>query len=102
MNLTVLRKIVRLNPGLELISQIAHTLAGAIVLLLLYVKWGRKGALWGVGIDVVWAATKEFWIDIVYESPELSGMWIGGVKDAAYYLLGTLIAWAWIFWTRWI
>lgn len=75
---------------------IAHAAIGAVATLAPYIKWGTKGSLIATALISAYALLKEFVIDIFWESPELSGMWLGGVYDCLGYAAGVGLAWAWL------
>lgn len=56
-------------------------------LLLLHSGWG-----WPLVVCVVYGILKEFIIDIHFESPAVSGMWWGGLRDFAGYIVGAGVA----------
>lgn len=86
------------NPTYDNLAQTAHALAGYAVVLTAS-QFGTKPLIVVAGLFVVYAAVKEFWFDIHYEKPEVSGGWTGGVKDFAFYMVG-LIAGLIVIWLR--
>ena len=50
------------------------------------------GLFWGNVACLIYALFKEFLFDILFEAPETSGGWLGGVKDFAGYIAGACIA----------
>lgn len=86
------------NPTYDNLAQTAHALAGYAIVLTAS-QFGGKPPIVVGGLFVVYAAVKEFWFDIHYETPEVSGGWSGGVKDFAFYMVG-LAAGLIVIWLR--
>ena len=77
-------------------DQISHTGWGwAVVQTVAYsprIHWhDPRRALETLVGWIIFAAWKEFWFDIHYETPELSGMWKGGLLDFSTLVLGGVV-----------
>lgn len=68
------------------VCQIAHTLAGALIVVLAAFLF--HDPLFGVIFAIVWAGLKEFWYDLAYEPLAISGGLAGSWEDFAFYLVG--------------
>lgn len=68
--------------------QVCHTtIAYSFVL-----TCGRQWRYEATAAVLLFSAWKEFWFDIHYETPELSGEWLGGIVDFSTYQLGMILA----------
>jgi hypothetical protein len=70
----------------------AHAMTGALI-----VSWGCllgswHGALWAALGTFLFGCWKEFWWDIHYETPALSGGYLGGLRDLAGYVVGSALS----------
>jgi hypothetical protein len=74
----------------NMVAQIAHASAAYAVTVTFYV-FGIS-MIYPILSIVAFAALKEFWYDIKYESPEESGGVPGSIKDFIFYLLGLTLA----------
>lgn len=68
------------------VCQIAHTLAGTLIVVLAAYFFGAPLA--GVGLMLAWAIPKEFWYDLRYEPAAISGGLDGSATDFGFYCLG--------------
>jgi hypothetical protein len=68
------------------VCQIAHTLFGILCVLL--ASYFFDAPFCGFGVLLVWSIAKEFWYDIKYEAPDISGGWVGSLEDFGFYNLG--------------
>lgn len=75
------------NPTYDNLAQAAHALAGYGIALTA-ARFGTQPLVVVSILFVVYAAAKEFWFDVKYERPEVSGGLLGGVKDFAFYIAG--------------
>lgn len=50
-----------------------------------------------VVVSIGYALVKEFFVDIVFETPDTSGGWLGSFKDFCYYMVGVGVAIALIY-----
>jgi hypothetical protein len=75
------------NPTYDNLAQAAHAFAGYAVVLTA-ARLGRAPLIVVAPLFVVYAALKEFWFDIRYEKPEVSGGFPGGVRDFSFYMVG--------------
>ncbi len=73
------------NPTSDNLAQTAHALAGYGIALTA-ARFGTVPLLVVAGLFIAYAAIKEFWFDMHYETPEVSGGWeqrlaklVGGV-----------------------
>lgn len=73
------------------VCQYAHMLFGAIVVIAWAYLFGAHYVLWAALAFCVYAAGKEFWYDVKYESPDVSGGLDGSVQDFCFYIVGVVI-----------
>lgn len=77
------------NPTYQELANYAHAGAGASVVLVA----GHFGyPLLAAGMVALYGVVKEFWYDLKYERPEVSGGVRGGFTDIAGYLTGVILA----------
>jgi len=62
------------NPTSDNLAQTAHALAGYGIALTA-ARFGTVPLLVVAGLFIAYAAIKEFWFDMHYETPEVSGGW---------------------------
>jgi len=79
------------NPTYNELAQAAHFFGAAFVVLASgrfgpHLHWYFSAAL------IIYALLKEFWYDLHYERPEVSGGIKGGIVDFSFYALGVLVA----------
>jgi hypothetical protein len=77
------------NPTYDNLAQAAHALAGYGIVL----TAARYGYIPLVVVSVlliIYAAVKEFWFDLAYERPDVSGGLLGGWKDFSFYMVGLI------------
>lgn len=73
----------------NLVNGIHASLGANFVWGFMVLKWG----MWhGVETCLVYGILKEGIFDPIFETPETSGGWVGGVKDFLGYVVGTAIA----------
>ena len=72
----------------DFVCQNAHMLFGAIVVIVWGYFFGPHDVLWAALAFSVYAAGKEFWYDMKYETPADSGGIAGSLKDFCYYNIG--------------
>lgn len=75
------------NPTYDNLAQAAHALAGYGIALTA-ARFGTQPLVVVSILFVAYAAVKEFWFDLKYERPDVSGGLLGGVKDFAFYMAG--------------
>ncbi len=74
------------------VTQGLHAALGALfVMVPVAMAWHHPKAI-GTGVGIIFAAIKEFWFDIHFETPETSGGWSGGVRDFSFYIIGIIAA----------
>jgi hypothetical protein len=74
------------------VSQGLHTCLGTIAVLLPTLK---DFPPWIGAVAILsYAAVKEFWFDVYYETPEQSGGRLGDVEDFSFYAIGVAAAYA--------
>jgi hypothetical protein len=78
------------NPTFNELAQAAHALAG-YGLILTAARIGHVAIIVVCLLLVVYAAIKEFWFDMRYERPEVSGGFKGGVEDFSFYMIGMVV-----------
>ena len=79
------------NPTYNELAQSAHFFGAAFIILASggfgqHLHWYLSAAV------VFYALLKEFWYDLRYERPEVSGGVKGGIVDLLFYVLGVLVA----------
>jgi hypothetical protein len=74
----------------NLVAQIAHASAAYAITITFYV-FGIS-IFYPIPIVIAFAAVKEFWWDIRYETEGESGGVVGGVEDFTFYVVGLAIA----------
>ena len=79
------------NPTYNELAQMAHFFGAGFIILASggfgqHLHWYLSAAL------VFYALLKEFWYDLRYERPEVSGGVKGGIVDLLFYVLGVLVA----------
>jgi hypothetical protein len=84
------------NPTSDNLAQTAHALAGYGIALTA-ARFGTVPLLVVAGLFIAYAAIKEFWFDMHYETPEVSGGWSGGVKDFSFYMVGLVAGLIFVF-----
>lgn len=70
------------------IGQVAHTLAGILVVLGPNALFGSRFMWAWVLALIIFAAVKEFWYDVNYESSDERG---NGWEDFGFYIIGEVI-----------
>ena len=70
----------------------AHFFTGLAAASWGFILGGQAGAAGALILVVLLAAWKEFWWDIRYEPPQLSGGYLGGLRDFSGYLGGAAFA----------
>jgi hypothetical protein len=81
-----------LNPSYTFVCQAAHLCAAGFLMLAAVHLWGPAAELPMLYGGIALAALKEFWCDLHFETPEISGGIKGGVIDFSFYVLGLLLA----------
>ena len=71
-----------INPTYDQLAQYAHFFSAFSAALLF--GW------YAIGVVVIYAVIKEFWFDLKYETPEVSGGFSGGMMDATFLILGAV------------
>lgn len=74
----------------DFVCQNAHMLFGAIVVITWAYFFGSDDVLWAGIAFSVYAAGKEFWYDVNYETPNVSGGTSGSMRDFCYYIVGVV------------
>jgi hypothetical protein len=84
------------------VAQGLHAALGALFITFPVAMGIPHAELWGGGVGVLYAAIKEFWFDLNFETVESSGGFAGSVEDFVFYLIGMLGAGAMLHITQWI
>ena len=84
---------VLINPTFNLLAYIAHAAVFYSLLMTVYFFWGHHAAAVATVDAVVYGLAKEFWFDLKYEKPEVSGGLKGGALDLLTYLIGIAAFW---------
>lgn len=79
------------NPTYNELAQTAHFFGAGFVVLAAG-RFGPHLHWYLTGLLMLYAGVKEFWYDLRYETPEVSGGVKGGVVDLSFYALGVLVA----------
>lgn len=79
------------DPLFNFVSQMAHWLASAFATLAVAHLFGAHALMWFVPCGIAAAAVKEFWYDLRFETPAVSGEIDGGVEDFAFYVIGFVV-----------
>jgi hypothetical protein len=80
------------DPSPNFIAQAAHLFFAGFVLLAAVHLFGASVEWPVVGGGVLLSAAKEFFYDMHYESPGVSGELPGGFMDFSFYMLGLFVA----------
>jgi len=80
------------NPTYNGLAQAAHAFAAYSIVLTAAYKFGYRVMIVIALLLVAFAIVKEFWFDLKYERPEVSGGWSGGVEDFSFYVIGVCVA----------
>ena len=73
----------------NLLAQFNHIMFGALAVFAPATFFDRKTVLYMAGAFFIYAATKEFWYDEKYETPEIRG---SSLEDFLFYILGLGVA----------
>ena len=84
------------NP--TFLAQSAHFFSAITVVMIASYFWGKKGCLYAAGIFALIAATKEFWYDLVYETPKQT--FGDSALDYLFYFIGLSVAAALVLLTK--
>ena len=74
------------DSDFNFVSQNAHVLGGIVAMLIPNLFWGPHYFLY-ITVAMVIFATKEFWYDFKYETPEVRG---SSLEDFLFYCVGIL------------
>ena len=78
--------------GWLLLANVVHVCLGALAILITVLFGGQHAQWYAVAGVLVFAAVKEFWWDIHYETPVTSGGYKGGFTDFMGYVTGLAVA----------
>ena len=84
------------------VAQGLHAALGALFITFPVAMGLAHAELWGAGVGVLYAAIKEFWFDLNFETLEASGGLPGSVEDFVFYLVGMLGAAGLLHIVQWI
>jgi len=70
----------------------AYQMCHVLLAYSMIVTMGPPHKWWLVSFISLLSAVKEFWYDMHYETPEVSGGWKGGLLDFSFYQVGIILS----------